>query len=79
MRLLLGFLQKMRLETVIYNLLEAIRVSAVFLEPFLTETSEKIFTQINNSVKEFNYKEDNSYELGEPSPLFMRIDVKKED
>ena len=33
---------KDRLETVLYNLLEAIRVSAVFLAPFLTNTSDKI-------------------------------------
>ena len=70
---------KDRLETVIYNLLEAIRVSAVFLEPFLTHTSEEIFKQINSSCKEFGYMEDNLYELNTPTPLFMRIDVKKED
>ena len=66
-----------RLETVLYNLLEAIRVCAVFLEPFLTSTSEKIFKQLNQTCKDFDYKEDNSYELGEASPLFMRIDVSK--
>ena len=66
-----------RLETVLYNLLEAIRVCAVFLEPFLTITSENIFKQLNQSCKEFDYKEDNSYELNEPTPLFMRIDVSK--
>ena len=66
-----------RLETVLYNLLEAIRVCAVFLDPFLTITSENIFKQLNQSCKEFDYKEDNSYELNEPTPLFMRIDVSK--
>ena len=70
---------KDRLETVIYNLLEAIRVSAVFLNPFLTETSDKIFEQINNSCKDFGYNENNNYKLNIPSPLFMRIDIKKED
>ena len=70
---------KDRLETVIYNLLESIRVCAVFLNPFLTETSDKIFEQINNTCKDFEYNENNSYELNSPSPLFMRIDVKKED
>ena len=62
-----------RLETVLYNLLEAIRVSAVLLNPFLTETSENIFKQLNNTKKDFGYLTDNSYELGEASPLFMRI------
>ncbi len=66
-----------RLSTVIYNLLEAIRVAAVFLSPFLPETSEKIYSQLNNSKKDFNYLKDNSYNLGKPSPLFMRIDTSK--
>ena len=66
-----------RLATVLYNLLEAIRVSAVLLNPFLTETSEKIFKQLNNTKKDFGYLTDNSYELGEASPLFMRIDTTK--
>jgi methionyl-tRNA synthetase len=68
-----------RLETVIYNLLEAIRVSAVFLNPFLTKTSDSIFEQLNNNIKDFSYVSNNNYELGKPSPLFMRIDTTKED
>ena len=68
---------KDRLETVLYNLLEAIRVSAVLLNPFLTETSENIFKQLNNTKKDFEYLTDNSYDLGEASPLFMRIDTTK--
>jgi len=71
--------KKDRLETVIYNLLESIRVSAVFLQPFLTNTSDEIFRQINNSVKSFGFEEDNNYNLEKPSPLFMRIDTNKED
>ena len=70
---------KERLETVIYNLLEAIRVSAVLLNPFLTKTSEDIFKQINSECREFMYVDNNLYELSTPTPLFMRIDVKKED
>ena len=68
---------KDRLETVLYNLLEAIRVSAVFLAPFLTDTSDKIFSQLSNDKKDFSYLDDNNYSLGQPSPLFMRIDIKK--
>ena len=70
---------KDRLETVIYNLLEAIRVSALILNPFLTKTSEEIIKQINNDNTELKYVEDNSYELTTPTPLFMRIDVKKDN
>ena len=68
---------KDRLETVLYNLLEAIRVSAVFLEPFLTNTSCEIFKQISNDCRSFQYNESNNYNLGIPSPLFMRIDTSK--
>ena len=65
---------KDRLETVIYNLLESIRVIGSHLESFLPETSEKIFAQLNNSEKKEEYIADNEYELGTPSPLFMRIE-----
>lgn len=66
-----------RLETVIYNLLESIRVCAVFLEPFLTNTSCEMLKQINSDCHEFGYVSDNIYELGKPTPLFMRIDTTK--
>lgn len=66
-----------RLETVIYNLLESIRVCAVLLEPFMPETSSKILEQINISDKKFSFVEDSKYELGKPSALFMRIDTIK--
>lgn len=70
--------QKNRLETVLYNLLEAIRVSASLLEPFLPETAIKIFNQLNNTRKEEKILVDNEYNLGTPSPLFMRIEKKNE-
>lgn len=66
-----------RLETVIYNLLESIRVCAVLLEPFMPETSSKILEQINISDKKISFVEDTKYELGKPSALFMRIDTTK--
>ena len=69
---------KDRLETVIYNLLESIRVCGLMLNPFLTITSEEIAKQINNYNKELKYIDSNSYELEKPTALFMRIDTKKE-
>ena len=69
---------KDRLETVLYHLLEAIRVSAVFLEAFLPDTSESMLKQINTSCKDFVYSSSNQYELGKRTPLFMRIEVPKE-
>jgi len=66
-----------RLETVLYNLLESIRVSAVLLFPFLPDTSNEILRQINNTDKTINYVNDNKYEVIEPSILFQRIDKDK--
>ena len=63
-----------RLETVIYNLLESIRVCANLLSPFLPETSDKILEQLNNFEKKEEIVEDNIYNLNKPVPLFMRIE-----
>ena len=71
-----------RLKTVIYNLLEAIRIGAVLLQPFLPETADKIFKQLNTennsieSIKEFNGL-DTDIKLNNPEPLFIRIDKNK--
>ena len=71
---------KDRLETVLYNLLESIRVCAVLLNPFLTKTSDDILNQINSKDKSFEFMDNNNYKLNKPTPLFMRIDTnKKED
>ncbi len=67
-----------RLKTVIYNLLEAIRYIAVLLQPFLPDTSEKMFYQLNTkvngleSLEKFGGLEINS-KLNNPEPLFLRI------
>ena len=66
-----------RLETVLYNLLEAIRVSAVLLKPFLPDTSDSIMNQLNISNNSFEFVSLNNYTLNKPTPLFMRIDVNK--
>ena len=69
--------EKDNLETVLYNLLESIRVCASLLEPFLPGTSEEILRQINTDNKEFKFVEDNKYELNDPKPIFLRIDQNK--
>ena len=68
-----------RLETVIYNLLESIRVCGSILLPFLPDTSKEIHRQINNEKDILSYLEENEYELGQPSPIFQRIDKDKLD
>jgi len=67
--------EKDRLETVLYNLLESIRVCAIALEPFMPTTSENIFEQLNQTLKEEKFNENNTYNTKEPKPLFARIDV----
>ncbi len=62
-----------KLETVLYNLLESIRVCALLLEPFMPDTSKNILEQINNSNSELRYISDNIYDLNDPKALFMRI------
>ena len=68
--------KKDRLETVLYNLLESIRVCAILLKPYLPDTSIEILKQINTSNNSFNYIADNIYDLNNPTPLFKRIDLK---
>lgn len=65
------------LKTVLYNLLELIRVSAVYLESFIPDTAAKIFQQLNIEDKTTKYVETNKYNLNKAEPLFMRIDKEK--
>ena len=65
-----------QLQTVLYNLLESIRVCANMLKPYLPETSEKILKQINSDDDRLLFINNNKYELNEPEILFKRIDVK---
>ena len=68
---------KDRLETVLYNLLESIRVCAVSLSFAIPSTSLEIAKQINNEKKDNCYLKNNKYEVGAPSVLFQRIDKEK--
>lgn len=68
---------KDKLETVIYNLLEAIRVCAILLKPYIPDTSDEILKQINNTNDSLEYVSDNKYSLNNPTPIFMRIDNNK--
>ena len=70
---------KDRLKKVMYNLLESIRIGAVLLSPFLPETSEKIFAQLNTNLKSYeSIQEFGQLKVGEslnnPEPLFKRIE-----
>ncbi len=71
-----------RLGTVLYNLLEAIRYIAILLSPFMPETSEKIFAQLNCDVKDYASLEafgalEDGVKVGTAEALFQRIDAEK--
>ena len=73
---------KPRLGTVLYNLLEVIRVGAVLLEPFMPTTSASILDQLAtdarslDSVNEFGGLKA-GVTVAEAKPLFARIDEAK--
>ncbi len=71
---------KERLSTVLYNLLEAIRIIAVELSPFMPDTSKAILEQINcdkasyESILSFGAAEI-GVKVATPTPIFNRIDA----
>lgn len=78
---------KERLKTVLYNLCESIRMSAVILQPFLTQTPSKIFAKLGigedmgltgfDSLQKFGAKID-GLKVDKGEQLFQRIDIAKE-
>ena len=71
--------KKGRLECILYNLLECIRIGSVLLQAFLPTTAEKIFKQINTKETSFdtiekfgNYESPNT--VNTPEVLFARIE-----
>lgn len=75
--------KKDRLATVLYNLLECIRISAVLLSSFMPETAEKILEELStserdaDSLSEFGMLECGHTVEGKPEILFARIDAKE--
>lgn len=73
---------KESLKTVLYNLIEAIRIIAVMLQNIMPDTAQKIAEQINateltlDSISEFG-KTVPGTKVGTPEVLFARIDAAK--
>lgn len=74
--------KKARLGTVLYNLLETIRYIAILLTPFMPQTAEKIFEQMNCDIKDYGSM--NTFgalkagtKVNEAQALFARIDAEK--
>lgn len=73
---------KPRLGTVLYNLVETIRIIAALLSPFMPETAQKIAAQINTSQLSFESTKTfgeikEGGKVGEAQVLFQRIDAEK--
>ncbi len=68
-----------RLATVLYNLLETIRIAAVLLSSFLPTTSESILKQLNtkqcdiDSIQTFGNLEESIKVIEQPEILFARL------
>lgn len=75
--------KKERLATVLYHLMEGIRIAAVCLEPFLPETSAKILDQLNTGARDFeSLNKFGGLETGiqvtsKPQILFARLDAEE--
>ena len=77
--------KKARLATVLYNLLETVRIATVMLTPFMPETVEKIFAQIGATDKLGSWDAVQSFgglpldvTVTKGDTLFPRIDLEKE-
>jgi len=74
---------KARLETVLYNLTEAITIGASLLASFMPETSVKILSQLNTTKRELSQMNEFGLYLSgnkvtdKPEILFARMDIKE--
>jgi len=70
-----------RLKTILYNLLESIRICTILLTPFIPNTSEKILKNLNTketsyeSIKTFGLLEE-GLKLNNPEIIYSRIETK---
>jgi methionyl-tRNA synthetase len=77
--------QKARLATVMYNLLEAIRVTGALLAPFMPASCDKIFAQIGAAAEDVTWDKAAAFgvlpatvTVHKGEALFPRIDMEKE-
>ena len=69
--------QKDRLEAVLYNLLECIRLLGIMLTPIMPESCDSIKAQLNETNTELCFGAVKEYAVGTATPLFARIDAEK--
>ena len=79
-------LSKEKLKSVMYHLLENLRVVAVLLQPFMPDTANKMFEQLGidnldlkswESIKQYG-KINGGKVIEKGEPLFMRLDIEEE-
>ena len=68
---------KPRLEAVLYNLLECIRLLGIMLSPIIPDSCNSIKTQLNCNNTELKFGAVGEYSVGEATPLFARLDMAK--
>ena len=66
-----------RLSSVLYNLLECIRLLGIMLSPVIPDSSNSIKAQLCTDNDTLTFGEVNEYSVGEASPLFARLDAEK--
>ncbi|NLC88291.1 MAG: methionine--tRNA ligase [Clostridiaceae bacterium] len=80
-------LDREKLSSVMYHLAENLRIVAVLLQPFMPETSKKMFEQLGieseeltkwNSIETYGKLQSNVKVIEKGEPLFMRLDVEEE-
>ena len=69
--------KKAYLENVLYNLLECIRLLGVMLSPVIPESAASIAKQLCSDNRELAFGAVSKFTVGEPSPLFARLDLEK--
>ena len=73
--------QAERLGEVLYNLVESCRLLAVWVQPYLPDTSRRIMEQLNLPAERINIAEADwggltaDHTIGEPKALFPRRDT----
>ncbi len=68
---------KERLQAVLYNLLECIRLLGIMLSPVIPDSAKSILEQIGTDNTTLSFGEVSKYSVGEAKPLFQRLDTEK--
>ena len=68
---------KARLEGVLYNLLECIRLLSIMLHPIMPDSAKGIKEQLCTDCDILRFGEVTEYSVGEAKPLFARLDGEK--